>query len=102
MNFFKDPARLDILLVSISTVIIVFAIAITAIVQGPTETPFSKIITVGPVWESNTWLCTSTSPFMIHGTLIGYEDNNELEIFVSGSGTQPDFKLERLKITLRF
>ena len=98
MNFSNNSARLDILLVSISTVIIIFAIAITTIVQGPTETPFSQIITVGPVWNTNTWICTSTSPFMIHGTLIGYANNNVLEIFVSGSGTQPDFILDQRKM----
>jgi hypothetical protein len=98
MNFFNGPTRSDILLVSISTVIILFAIAITTILEGPTETTSSQIITVGPVWDTNTWICTSSAPFLVHATLIGYENTNILEIFVSGSGTQPDFQLERLKM----
>lgn len=98
MNFSNNSARLDILLVSISTVIIIFAIAITTIVQGTTDTSFTQIITVGPVWDTNTWICTSTSPFVVHGTLIGYDNDNVIELFVSGSGTQPDFILEQRKM----
>ena len=32
--------------------------------------------------------------FMIHGLLIGYNDPSALTIFVSGSGSQPDFRFE--------
>ena len=59
------------------------------------EKPLSQITTVGPVWRTDTWLCTSTAEFMVHGVLIAYTDKAGLEIFLSGIGTQPDFELER-------
>jgi len=40
--------RSDVMLVGAATVIIVFAIVITAAVQGPQEKAFSQIITVEP------------------------------------------------------
>lgn len=91
MSFFSNLARSDVLLVGASTIIIIFAIVITAAVQGPNANQFSQIITVGPVWQTDNWLCTSTAPFLIHGVLIAYTDNARLEIFVSGAGEQPDF-----------
>lgn len=91
MSAFSNLARSDILLVGASTIIIIFAIVITASVQGPTEKTFSQIITVGPVWNTDNWLCTSTGPFLIHGVLIAYDEASRLEIFVSGAGEQPDF-----------
>ena len=45
-------AKPNILLVSVSTAIIIFAIVITATVQGPPEKAFSQVITVGPVWTA--------------------------------------------------
>ena len=91
MNFFSNLGRSDILLVGASTIIIIFAIVITASIQGTPEKQFSQIITVGPVWQTDNWLCTSTSPFLIHGVLIAYDAPARLEIFVSGAGQQPDF-----------
>ena len=52
---------------------------------------FSQVFTVGPVWRSDTWLCTSDAEFIVHAVLIGYERPSAIEIFVSGSGSQPDF-----------
>ena len=84
-------SRSDVTLVGAAVIIIVFAIVITAAAQGTPETPFSQIITVGPVWHSGTWICTSTEEFMVHGVLIAYEASSGLEINVSGVGNQPDF-----------
>jgi len=94
MSFFSNLGRSDILLVGASTIIIIFAIVITASVQGPSEKTFSQIITVGPVWNTINWLCTSTGPFLVHGVLISYTENARLEIFASGAGEQPDFILQ--------
>ena len=52
--------RSDVTLVGAAVIIIVFAIIITATIQSSNETSFSKILTVGPVWSTNTWLCTSS------------------------------------------
>ena len=87
-------SRSDVTLVGAAVIIIVFAIVITAAAQGAPETPFSQIITVGPVWHSGTWICTSTEEFMVHGVLIAYEASSGMEINVSGVGNQPDFILQ--------
>ncbi len=89
-------SRSDVTLVGAAVIIIVFAIVITAAVQGSNEArTFSKVITVGPVWHSDTWLCTSTAEFLVHGVLIAYANNVGLTIAVSGHGTQPDFRLKQ-------
>jgi len=89
-------SRSDVTLVGAAVIIIVFAIVITATVQGSNEArTFSKVITVGPVWHSDTWLCTSTAEFLVHGVLIAYANNVGLTIAVSGQGTQPDFRLKQ-------
>jgi len=83
----------SVLLVSAATVIIVFTIVITSSIQSSTMSTFSQIITVGPVWEGNSWVCTSDAEFIVHGTLIAYSEQNSLTIAVSTQGTQPDFVL---------
>ena len=89
-------SRSDILLISAATIVIVFAIVITAVVQGAPDIPFSQVITAGPVWPADAWICTSTADFIVHNTLIAYGDGGTIQIFVSGLGTQPNFKLEPL------
>ncbi len=79
--------RPDVFLVASATVIILFAIAISAILQGPDAEPFSKVITVGPVWDSDTWTCVSDSDFMVYGALRGL-GNAQLTISVQDTGTQ--------------
>jgi len=66
--------------------IILLAIIIPVILLTNTE-PFSQIIIVGPVWESNSWSCVSDSDFMVHGILRGLE-NAQLEIFIENVGGQ--------------
>jgi len=69
------------------TVIVLLAIIIPTMFLTPNDEPFSKVITVGPVWESNSWSCVSDSDFMVHGTLRGLE-NAQLEIFIENVGEQ--------------
>ena len=94
MSTLELLSRSDVLLIAAATIIIIFAIVITAVVQGTPGTPFAQITTVGPVWTTDAWLCTSTSDFIVHNTLIAYgkDGGASIEIFVSGQGTQPDFK----------
>jgi len=80
-------AKTNIFLVSVSTTIIIFAIVITATVQGPPEKAFSQVITVGPVWTSAVWSCTSDADFMVYGTVRALA-NAQLSIGISGLGTQ--------------
>ena len=79
--------RPDVFLVAGATVIILFAIAISATLQGPDTEPFSKVITVGPVWDSDSWTCVSDSDFMVHGALRGL-GNAQLTISIQDTGTQ--------------
>ena len=68
-------------------VVIVFAVVITALVQGSPEPTFSQIITVGPVWSTDTWSCTSDADFIVHGTIRSIGDA-QLAIGISDLGTQ--------------
>jgi len=83
----------SILLVSAATVIIVIAIAVTAVVQGSTEKSFSQVITVGPVWDTDAWACISDANFMVHGALRGIGETPRVQISVEGSGTQSFYDL---------
>ena len=95
MDYFS---RSDVTLIGAAVIIIVFAIVITAAVQDSTESSFSQILTVGPVWRGDTWICTSTAEFMVHGVLIAYNDGAGLTINISGLGTQPDFRFDRAEM----
>ena len=59
---------------------------------------YSQVITVGPVWNTNAWSCTSDADYTVHATLIAYEEDNGLIIFQSNRGTQPDFQLTPFEI----
>ena len=90
----KLLGRGDVALVAASTIIIIFAIVITAAVQGSTEKSFSQIITVGPVWNSDTWTCTSNENFMMYGSLRSFGTGNLITISISGVGTQSLYELD--------
>jgi len=87
MTFWQNANRPNVFLIVSATVIILFAIAISATLQGPDVEPFSKVITVGPVWDSDSWTCVSNSDFMVYGTLRGL-GNAQLTISVQDVGTQ--------------
>jgi len=69
------------------TVIVLLAIIIPTMFLTPNDEPFSKVITVGPVWDSDSWTCVSDSDFMVYGTLRGL-GNSQLEIFIENVGGQ--------------
>ena len=96
MNFKSSP----VFLTTVTIIIIIFAIVITASVQSQTpkkEASFSKIITVGPVWTSDTWACTSDKDFVVHGALRGL-NGSQLEISISDLGTQSLYTLDAGKL----
>ncbi len=72
--------------------IILLAILIPATFLTLNDSSFSKVITVGPLWESDSWTCVSDSDFMVYGTLRGLE-NSQLEIFIENVGTQSLYSL---------
>ncbi len=95
----SKSASANIFLAATSTIIILMAIAISTVVLSQSEKSFSQVITVGPVWTTNTWVCTSNSEYIVHGVLISYGDSpSELRIQISGLGIQPDFEFTPLKM----
>jgi len=82
----------EVLLAGGIVLIIVFAIAVTAVLQGSPPPTFSQIITVGPVWNDDVWVCTSDADFMIFGSLRGLGDS-QISINISGKGTQSLYSL---------
>jgi len=66
--------------IAAAVVIIVFAIGITAAVQGTPDKPMSQIITVGPVWNTDSWECTSDADFMVYATLRGIGESPQIQI----------------------
>ena len=88
----KLLTRADIVLVAASTIIILIGISVAAVLEPVSEKSLSKIITVGPVWESDLWTCTSNESFMVFGTLRGLGDS-QISINISGKGTQSLYSL---------
>ena len=86
-------SRSDIMLVGGAVVIIVFAIAIAAVLQGSSASSFSQVVTVGPVWNGDVWSCTSNSDFMIHAVLRSTGES-QLAINIPDLGTQSLYTLE--------
>ena len=81
-------------LVAASTVIIIFAIAIAAALQGSSANSFSQVITVGPIWNTDSWTCTSDNDFMIYGSLRALGIGNQISISITGAGTQSLYELD--------
>ena len=71
--------------------IILAAIGVSSVSEE--EKSFSQILTVGPVWTSDSWLCTSDSDFIVHGALRGLT-GSLLEINVSNTGIQSLYAFE--------
>ncbi len=84
--------RPEVLLAGGIVLIIVFAIAITAVLQGSPPPTFSQVITVGPVWRGDVWSCTSDADFMVFGSLRGLGDA-QISINISGKGAQSLYSL---------
>ena len=72
-------------------VVILIAIGVSSVSEQ--EKSFSQILSVGPVWSSDSWLCISDADFMVYGTLRGLS-GSLLEISISEIGTQALYALE--------
>ena len=81
--------------IAAAVVIIVIAIGIAAAVQGTTAQPMSQIITVGPVWPTDEWTCTSDSDFVVHAIIrgIGTDPLPQIKILVGDQGTQSFYSM---------
>ena len=79
--------------IAAAVVIIVIAIGITAAVQGTPDKAMSQILTVGPVWSTDAWECTSDEDFIVHATLRGIGDGPLIAINAQDHGTQSFYSL---------
>ena len=79
--------------IAAAVVIIVLAIGITAAVQGSPDKAMSQILTVGPVWSTDVWECTSDENFIVHAILRGIGETPMIEINVQDHGTQSFYSL---------
>jgi len=82
--------------IAAAVVIIVIAIGVSAAVQDSTDKSMSQVLTVGPIWNTDAWSCTSDADFVVHAVLrgIGVNPLPELKILVEGQGTQSLFSME--------
>lgn len=85
-------STLQIILTIITIVIIVSAVAVLIPMQENNKI-FSKIITVGPIWTSNIWSCTSNEDYLVYGALRGLE-GAQISISNSDLGTQSLYILD--------
>ena len=93
MSFRPSPLFLTI----VTIIVIIFTIVITGVVQGQPARAFGQIITVGPVWTSNVWSCTSDADFIVYGALRSL-GNSTLAIAISGLGSQSLYALDAGKM----
>ena len=77
----------------ITIIVIIFAIAITAQLQGRPEKPFSQVLTYGPVWDKTKWTCTSDKDYIVYGTIRGLQDSM-VQITIDGLGSQSLYSLD--------
>lgn len=86
-----------VIVTGIGVVIILIAIAISTTTYQPPKTEAFQIISIGPVWSTNSWACTSDSDFIVDGTLRGLA-GSLLEVNISNAGAQSLFELEEGKL----
>ena len=81
--------------IAAAVVIIVIAIAVSAAVQGSPEKAMSQTVTVGPVWNTDSWVCTSDADFMVHAVIrgIGADPLPLIAIWVENQGTQSFYSM---------
>lgn len=89
-------SALQIILAIITIIIIVSAVAVLISMRENNKT-FSKIITVGPVWISDSWSCTSNEDYLVYSALRGLGDA-QISISNSDLGTQSLYILDNGKM----
>ena len=82
--------------IAAAVVIIVIAIAVSAVVQGSPANTMSQIITVGPVWSTDAWRCTSDADFVVDAMVrgIGADPLPQIAVSVSSHGTQSFYSMD--------
>jgi hypothetical protein len=78
---------------AIGIVVILVAIGVSTAIQQPPKPQESQIMTVGPLWNTDSWICTSDKNFMMYGALRGLA-GSFLTINISNEGAQSLYALE--------
>ena len=79
--------------IAAAVVIIVISIGVSAAVVGSPDKAMSQVLTVGPVWTTDSWLCTSDADFIVYGNIRGLA-GSLLEIDISEVGSQSLYALD--------
>ena len=82
----------SIILTLITIIVIITTIVVVVSMQEKPQT-FGNIITVGPVWNSDVWACTSNQDFLVSGALRGI-GGGQIAINIPTLGTQSLYTLE--------
>ncbi len=82
--------------IAAAVVIIVIAIGVSGAVQDSTDKSMSQVLTVGPVWNTDAWRCTSDSDFVVHAMIrgIGTDPLPQINIYVQNIGTQSFYNMD--------
>ena len=81
-----------------ATIVIIIAVMVTGVVQSQHVPPtFSQVITVGPLWATDTWSCTSNADYVVSGVLRGL-GTSQLAISINGLGSQSLYALDPEKL----
>jgi len=71
---------------------VIAILIVTSYSRPPQQDQSFQVITVGPLWNTDTWSCYSSSDYIVHGALHGL-DNPQLAISISGLGKQSLYSL---------
>lgn len=85
------------LVMGIGVAIILVAIGVSTTLQSQPKSDSLQVISVGPIWNTNSWTCTSDSDFVVNGALRGLT-GSLLEINISNVGAQSLFSLDEGKL----
>jgi len=82
--------------IAAAVVIIVISIGIASAVQGSPDKTMSQIITVGPVWSTDAFRCTSDADFIVYALIrgIGADPLPLIAISLSNHGTQSFYSMD--------
>ena len=89
----SDHSTLYAIIAAVVGIVFIVAFVSYMIISthGSQEKTF-KIVTVGPLWQTDSWFCTSNEDFMVHGALRGMQGST-IAINISEMGTQSLYSL---------
>ena len=83
--------------VGVAIILVAIGVSTTLQLQPQPKSDLLQVISVGPIWNTNSWTCTSDSDFVVNGALRGLT-GSLLEINISNVGAQSLFSLDEGKL----